>query len=221
MTRGVAEVRSFSKTESEKLLEPWLGTGLELGELPVPRMMVLRLSSDAPLDAGKLRADLAGLVPGAILDDHKLWIGRLATMSQTMVLVAAVIFCLVLIAMALAVAFATRGAMAGSREVIIVLHFVGARDSYIARQFQRHFLLLGLRGGVIGGTVAIAAFAIAGILSSQWMGESGGDQLEAMFGTFSLGATGYAATVLIAGSVAILTGLTSRSVVFRQLQGLE
>ncbi len=221
VTRGVAEVRSFSKTESEKLLEPWLGTGLELGELPVPRMMVLRLSSDAPLDAGKLRADLAGLVPGAILDDHKLWIGRLATMSQTMVLVAAVIFCLVLIAMALAVAFATRGAMAGSREVIIVLHFVGARDSYIARQFQRHFLLLGLRGGVIGGIVAIAAFAIAGILSSQWMGESGGDQLEAMFGTFSLGATGYAATVLIAGSVAILTGLTSRSVVFRQLQGLE
>ena len=183
--------------------------------------MVLRLSSDAPLDAGKLRADLAGLVPGAILDDHKLWIGRLATMSQTMVLVAAVIFCLVLIAMALAVAFATRGAMAGRREVIIVLHFVGARDSYIARQFQRHFLLLGLRGGVIGGIVAIAAFAIAGILSSQWMGESGGDQLEAMFGTFSLGATGYAATVLIAGSVAILTGLTSRSVVFRQLQGLE
>lgn len=221
VTRGVAEVRSFSKAESEKLLEPWLGTGLELGELPVPRMMVLRLSSDAPLDAGKLRADLAGLVPGAILDDHKLWIGRLATMSQTMVLVAAVIFCLVLIAMALAVAFATRGAMAGSREVIIVLHFVGARDSYIARQFQRHFLLLGLRGGVIGGTVAIAAFAIAGILSSQWMGESGGDQLEAMFGTFSLGVTGYAATVLIAGAVAILTGLTSRSVVFRQLQGLE
>ena len=221
VTRGVAEVRSFSKTESEKLLEPWLGTGLELGELPVPRMMVLRLSSDAPLDAGKLRADLAGLVPGAILDDHKLWIGRLATMSQTMVLVAAVIFCLVLIAMALAVAFATRGAMAGSREVIIVLHFVGARDSYIARQFQRHFLLLGLRGGVIGGIVAIAAFAIAGILSSQWMGESGGDQLEAMFGTFSLGVTGYAATVLIAGAVAILTGLTSRSVVFRQLQGLE
>ena len=221
VTRGVAEVRSFSKAESEKLLEPWLGTGLELGELPVPRMMVLRLSSDAPLDAGKLRADLAGLVPGAILDDHKLWIGRLATMSQTMVLVAAVIFCLVLIAMALAVAFATRGAMAGSREVIIVLHFVGARDSYIARQFQRHFLLLGLRGGVIGGTVAIAAFAIAGILSSQWMGKSGGDQLEAMFGTFSLGVTGYAATVLIAGAVAILTGLTSRSVVFRQLQGLE
>ncbi len=221
VTRGVAEVRSFSKTESEKLLEPWLGTGLELGELPVPRMMVLRLSSDAPLDAGKLRADLAGLVPGAILDDHKLWIGRLATMSQTMVLVAAVIFCLVLIAMALAVAFATRGAMAGSREVIIVLHFVGARDSYIARQFQRHFLLLGLRGGVIGGIVAIAAFAIAGILSSQWMGKSGGDQLEAMFGTFSLGVTGYAATVLIAGAVAILTGLTSRSVVFRQLQGLE
>ncbi|MDB5644017.1 MAG: hypothetical protein JWN07_3334 [Hyphomicrobiales bacterium] len=220
-TTGVAEVRSFSKAESEKLLEPWLGAGLELGELPVPRMIVLRLSVDTPLDAAQLRASLARLAPGAILDDHKLWIERLGTMSQTMVLVAVVIFFLVLIAMALAVAFATRGAMAGSREVINVLHFVGARDSYIARQFQRHFLLLGLRGGVIGALAAVGAFILASLLSTRWMANFGGDQLEALFGTFSLGAAGYVSTAVIAVAVAVLTGLTSRSVVFRHLQGLE
>lgn len=220
-TPGIAEVRSFSKSESEKLLEPWLGVGLELGELPVPRLIVFRLADDAAVDLAPLRTSLAQATPGAILDDHKLWIARLATMSQTMVVVAAVIFLLVLIAMALAVAFATRGAMAGSREVINVLHFVGARDSYIARQFQRHFLLLGLRGGVIGGCAAIGAFFLAGILSSRWVADAGGEQIDALFGTFSLGVGGYFATVLIAGSVAVLTGLTSRSVVFRHLQGLE
>jgi len=168
-----------------------------------------------------LRANLAQSTPSAILDDHKLWIERLGAMSQTMVLVAIVIFVLVLVAMALAVAFATRGAMAGSREVINVLHFVGARDSYIARQFQRHFLLLGLRGGVIGGCAAIGAFFLAGLLSMRWVSDVGGDQIEALFGSYSIGLTGYAATILIAGSVAVLTGLTSRSVVFRHLQGLE
>jgi cell division transport system permease protein len=218
---GVAQVRSFSKSESEQLLEPWLGAGLELGELPVPRLIVLRLASDKPLDVAQLRANLAQSTPSAILDDHKLWIERLGAMSQTMVLVAIVIFVLVLVAMALAVAFATRGAMAGSREVINVLHFVGARDSYIARQFQRHFLLLGLRGGVIGGCAAIGAFFLAGVLSMRWVSDVGGDQIEALFGSYSIGLTGYAATILIAGSVAVLTGLTSRSVVFRHLQGLE
>jgi cell division transport system permease protein len=141
-------------------------------------------------------------------------------MSRTTVLVAIVIFGLVLSAMALAVAFATRGAMAGSREVINVLHFVGAEDAYIASQFQRHFLWLGFRGGLIGGGLAITAFLIGGILSHRWISGMGGDQLEAMFGTFSLGFFGYTVIVLIGASVSILTGLTSRSVVFRHLQGL-
>ncbi len=218
---GISEVRAFTKAESERLLEPWLGVGLDLGELPVPRMIVLRLSPDRALDTARLRTNLSQAIPGAILDDHKLWVDRLATMSKTMVMVAVIIFCLVLIAMALAVAFATRGAMAGSREVINVLHFVGAADSYIARQFQRHFLLLGLRGGIIGGACAVAAFLTAGLLSSRWIASAGGDQIEALFGAFALGFLGYAAIVVIAGGVGVLTGMMSRSVVFRHLRGLE
>jgi cell division transport system permease protein len=197
-----------------------LGTGLDLKELPVPRMIVLKLAPEAQLDLGKLRAALSQSVPSANLDDHRQWIDRLTVMSRTTVLVAIVIFGLVLVAMALAVAFATRGAMAGSREVINVLHFVGAEDSYIARQFQRHFLWLGLRGGLIGGGLAIATFLIGGLLSHRWISGIGGDQLEAMFGTFSLGFFGYAVITVIGASVSVLTGITSRSVVFRHLRRL-
>ena len=219
-TPGVKDVTSLSSSESERLLEPWLGTGLDLKELPVPRMIVLKLAPEAQLDLTKLRATLSQSVPGVNLDDHRQWIDRLTVMSRTTVLVAIIIFGLVLVAMALAVAFATRGAMAGSREVINVLHFVGAEDSYIARQFQRHFLWLGLRGGLIGGGLAIVTFLIGGLLSHRWISGMGGDQLEAMFGTFSLGFFGYAVIAVIGASVSVLTGVTSRSVVFRHLRGL-
>jgi cell division transport system permease protein len=219
-TPGVKDVTALSPSESERLLEPWLGTGLDLKELPVPRMIVLKLASDTQIDLAKLRAALSQNVPGSNLDDHRQWIDRLTVMSRTTVLVAIVIFGLVLVAMALAVAFATRGAMAGSREVINVLHFVGAEDAYIARQFQRHFLWLGLRGGLIGGGLAIATFLTGSLLSHRWISGMGGDQLEAMFGTFSLGFFGYAVIAVIGASVSVLTGITSRSVVFRHLRGL-
>ena len=182
-TPGIDDVKTLTRAESDKLLEPWLGAGLNLKELPVPRMIVLRLSDQKKLEHEKLRAALLQNVPGANLDDHRLWVDRLAAMSRTTVILAGVIFCLVLLAMALAVAFATRGAMAGSREVVNVLHFVGAKDSYIAREFQRHFLWLGLRGGIIGGGVAIAAFLIGGLVSGRAISGTGGDQLEALFGT--------------------------------------
>ena len=130
-TEGVKDVLTLSASDSERLLEPWLGTGLDLKELPVPRMVIMKLSSERYPDLAKLRATLTQNVPGANLDDHRQWVERLTIMSRTTVLVAIVIFGLVLIAMALAVAFATRGAMAGSREVINVLHFVGAEDAYM------------------------------------------------------------------------------------------
>ena len=108
--------------------------------------------------------------------------------------------------MLLAVAFATRGAMAGNHEIIGVLHFVGAEDRFIAREFQRHFLRLGLRGGAIGGGCAILLFLAAGAVRLYLRSTPGGDQLEALFGSFSLGLRGYAAIVAITLSIAIATG---------------
>ncbi|WOJ90976.1 ABC transporter permease [Methylocapsa polymorpha] len=219
--RGVAAVRPYTKDQSEALLQPWLGTSLDLSELPVPRLIVIALDPEVRLDAAILQRRLAETIPGASVDDHRLWLERLAIMAKTVVLVAAVIFALVLIAMILAVAFATRGAMAGNREIIEILHFVGAADDYISRQFQRHFFRLGLRGGAIGGGSAILAFFTASTLSAWWRATPSGDQVDVMFGDFALGPNVYGAIVLIAAGIAIVTGFVSRVIVFRHLRDLS
>ncbi len=218
--RGVAAVRPYTKDQSEALLQPWLGANLDLSELPVPRLIVVALDPEARLDTAALQRRLVEAVPGASVDDHRLWIERLAIMAKTVVLAAAVIFALVLTAMFLAVAFATRGAMAGNREIIEILHFVGAADDYISRQFQRHFFRLGLRGGALGGGAAILAFFAASTLSGWWRATPSGDQVDVMFGDFTLGPNVYGAIVLIAACIALVTGFVSRVIVFRHLRDL-
>jgi cell division transport system permease protein len=220
-TAGIANVRIFSKRDSERLLEPWLGTGLDLVELPIPRLIVFERDPSRSVDVEKFKFDLVGKAPSASLDDHGLWMERLAAMARSLVIMVGVIFLLVLVAMGLAVAFATRGAMAGNSEIVNVLHFVGARDAYIANEFQRHFLRLGLRGGAIGGGAAIVMFAGSAFLSSWRPRTPSGDQVEALFGTFAMGAIGYVLIALIALGIAGLTGWVSRSIVFRHLQGLN
>jgi cell division transport system permease protein len=138
-----------------------------------------------------------------------------------MVIVGVLIMILVLIATALAIAFATRGAMAGNRDIIEVLNLVGASDDFIAREFQKHFLRLGLRGGAIGGMAAMLTFWFAGFTAARWNATPGGDQLEALFGTFALGLRGYLAVVVIAFIVAITTAIVSRMTVYRNLRGLD
>ncbi|GJE60221.1 cell division protein FtsX [Methylobacterium trifolii] len=215
---GIGDARVFSKAEAERLLEPWLGSGLDLSDLPVPRLIALRLAAEPAADLKHLRARLTEALPGvASLDDHALWLQRLSTMANTFVGVGIGIVVLVLVATGLAVAFATRGAMAGNREVVEVLHFVGADDDFIARAFQRRFFGLGLRGGAIGALLAIAAFALAGLLARAARSGPAGDEIEALFGAFHVGWRGYASVILIGVIASLVTGVVSRLTVRRFL----
>jgi cell division transport system permease protein len=214
---GVAAVEPFSKEESERLLEPWLGTGLDFSDLPVPRLIVLKLDADAKPDFGPLRQALSEHVPGATVDDHAMWVSRLSTMANTIIAVGSVLVCLVLVAAGLAVTFATRGAMAGNREVVDVLHFVGANDAYIAAEFQRRFFRLGLRGSAVGAGAALLLTVLLGWLTSSWRASPAGDQLEALFGSFSIGWRGYGVAVGIALVVSMITGVVSGITVRRFL----
>ena len=214
---GVEQAQAFSKEESERLLEPWLGTGLDFNDLPVPRLIVIKIREGAKPDFAPLRQSLQREVPGATLDDHALWVSRLSTMANTIIGIGVVLVVLVLVAAGLAVIFATRGAMAGNREVVEVLHFVGANDDFIAKEFQRRFFRLGLRGSVIGAGAALLLTLILGLVARSWRASPTGDQIEALFGAFSISWSGYAVVVLIALLVALITGIVSRLTVRRFL----
>ncbi|SKB77829.1 cell division transport system permease protein [Bosea thiooxidans] len=217
---GIESARAVPKAESDKLLEPWLGTGLDLVELPIPRLIVLRIASGANPDIASFGPALRREVPTAILDDHRLWVRRLSAMAGTIVASGFAIVLLVLTAAALAVAFATRGAMAGSRDSVEVLHFVGADDDFIAREFQSRFIRLGLKGGAFGGLAAIVAIVLLGFVASRWSATPEAEQLQALFGAFEIGWSGYAAVALVAVVVAAIAGLVSRFTVRHYLRML-
>jgi cell division transport system permease protein len=148
-------------------------------------------------------------IVGASVDDHSVWTSRLAAMAGAVVVGGFAIMVLVLSSMVLSVVFATQSAMAGNKDVVSVLHLVGAEDSFIAREFQRHFLVLGLKGGVSGGVAAILCFILLDMLTRQGSGQAGSDQLSALFGTVSVSLPGYFGVFGVIFLVAILTAITS------------
>jgi cell division transport system permease protein len=220
-TPGIADVRPYTKDESERLVEPWLGSGLNLDDLPIPRLIVVKLWTGPPPDFAALRETLAAEVPSASLDDHRRWIDRMRTMAGTAVAGGVAILLLVLAVTMLSVSFATRGAMATNRPIIEVLHYVGATDSFIGTQFRRHFLLLGFKGGAIGGGAAMLLFGLASALSNWLAGTPSGEEAAALFGSFAMSAGGY---VTILGQIAVMalvTAFASHRTVKRTLESLE
>jgi cell division transport system permease protein len=150
----VAEARPVSRADAEKLLEPWLGAG-NLEGLNIPALIDLKLREGGRARIDELRALLASAAPGLSLDDHGDWNRRLATAARSGQALAFSVFVLIMAAACAISMFAARAGLAANHEVVSLLHLVGATDDFIARQVQRRFTLIGLRGALIGLGVAL------------------------------------------------------------------
>ena len=218
---GIVEVRPFTKDESAKLLEPWLGSGLvarrSAGAAGHRRAGAARHDARSGGAAGRVTQ----VAPTASVDDHRAWIERMRSMTGATVFAGIGILALVIIATIISVSFATRGAMAANRPIVEVLHFVGAGDRYIANRFLRHFLRLGLEGGVIGGGVAMLIFGFSESIAGWFSGTPVGDQFAALLGTFSLRPSGYLALAVQAVLIAAITAWASRRTLFATLDDID
>ncbi len=224
VARGFAGVRAATivdRAATARLLEPWLGSGLDFDELPVPRLVTVTIDPAAAPDFPAMRAAVAEAVPGATLDDHRTWVDRLVAMARTTVFLGVSVLVLMLSATVLTVVFATRGAMAGNGHIIEVLHFVGAEARFIASQFRSHFLLTGFKGAAAGGVLAALIFAGFSLWSSRNLATPEADQTAALFGTFAIGYSGYAGVILVVLAVALLTAVTTHLTVVSYLREID
>ena len=171
-TPGILRARALSDDQIGDLLEPWLGPGAMAAGLPLPRLIDVTLGPDAGLDTRALAHRLAAAVPGASLDDHAVWLDRLLSLIGAIEVVSIVALGLIGFAGVTIVVFTTRSGLAIHEDVISVLHMIGARESYIARQFQAHVLGLALKGGVCGFAVAAASFAALGAMTAGAAGSA-------------------------------------------------
>jgi cell division transport system permease protein len=217
---GIANVRAMSVEESAALLEPWLGQVDALKALPVPRLIALELDRGSPPNLDSIKSELERQFPGASLDDHRRWQQQIRTITRSFALGGLAILLLVAAATTAIIISATKSSMASNREIVEVLHFVGATDRFIAREFEKHFLRLGIRAGLVGAGFAMAVFiTMPTVMELLGGGTVTITELQRFIGSGALDVAGYVLLGIVVVVVAALCMLTSRFGVFRILKG--
>jgi cell division transport system permease protein len=177
-TPGVLHAEPLPRDRIVALLEPWLGSGDLIGELPLPRLIDVTTDPLVNIDVKALATRIATVQPGSTVEDHRVWLGRLLRLSRSVEALAVLVLAMVGLVTSATVVFATRTGLAIHHQVIEVLHLIGAQDDYIARQFAHRTFLLGLKGGVIGlvlgllslfGLAFMARSLEGGILPEFWL----------------------------------------------------
>lgn len=207
--KDVAAAHALDEAASRALVKPWLGSAASAPGLPVPRLIDVKLREGATPDLEALAARLRKAVPGAELDDHRGWLGRLLAFAGSLELIALLVLLLAAAAAALAVIFAARAGLAVHRRAIEILHLIGAQDTYIAEQFQRRAFMQALMGGVIG-----LGAAIASLFAMGWL--FGGVELFGL-ARVHFGALNWLALALLAPGAGLLALVTARLTVLHAL----
>ncbi len=215
---GVVAAKPLSLEASAGLLEPWLGSTDGLKSLPVPRMIAVEVDRNNPPDFNAMRKGLSAQFKGTALDDHRHWQQQIRTVTRSFALGGFAILALVGIATMAIIVSATRSALASNREIVEVLHFVGATDRFIGRQFQKHFLWLGIRAGFFGaGLAALSFFGLPFAMELIGGGSASLAELQHLVGSGALDLAGYGWLASVVVVIAALCMITSRLGVYRIL----
>ena len=165
-TPGIAKAETLSADATRALVEPWLGKVDADLELPLPAVIDVETTEGAEFDVNLLAGRLAKIAPGIIVDDHRVWLSQLIRMARTIEWIAFSIVALIGLTAIAAIIFATRSGLAVHGAIINLLHVMGARDSYIACQFQMQAMMLGIRGGLIGSIAAVVVLVALTTMSA-------------------------------------------------------
>jgi cell division transport system permease protein len=210
---GINSVEVLDRDAGIKLLEPWLGQS-DLADLPVPRLIRVRIDPQAGTDFGALSASLSQAVPGATVDTHERWVDQLTDMARSLSRLSMLVLSLIILSAIAMVIFATRAALSANRQIVDVLRLVGASNGFIARQIDRRFIGSGLFAGLIGTALGLVTFLVLGLSRTSAVADAALDIVNLPSSTnWQL----YASLVLLPVVATLIALVTSRLTLIRML----
>jgi cell division transport system permease protein len=160
----VASVNIIPDQDIARLLEPWLGADIVGNTIDLPALIDIKLKPNTEVDIIAITKFLQQIRPGIQVEKHGQWRQVSSSLVEIIKSLAIGIMLIVGFAVLLTVGMMTRSGLIVNREYIDTLRLIGAKSSYIAKQFQNQAFWVSLRGGLIGMILAFPA-----IYSAQWL----------------------------------------------------
>lgn len=163
----IEKVTALQDTQLEKLIQPWLGDGVNIKDLPMPRIIDVKIKKNVEIDFIDMATKLAQATPMASIDNHKLWLNKLIKFADGLKMLALSVLALVIMITSGAIFYTTQTSLGLHKYTIEILHLMGAKDTYVAQQYAKRTAILGLEGALIGLAIAIPTIFGIGSLAQQ------------------------------------------------------
>lgn len=206
---NVVEATVMDEKDIRKLLSPWLGDDMVMDSIPIPGLISVTFKKDSNPDLKDLELQLKDVAPRARIDTHESWLSDVVRFTGALQFAAILLGLIIGLTTLVAVAGGVRSKLSENKEELELLHLMGASDSYIAKQLQRHTLILSLQGGAAGVVAGCVLLFIISLIAGQ-MGVN-------LVPDFRLSEAQKAILLLSPVPIALLAMITARFTVLRVL----
>ncbi|GGD72098.1 cell division protein FtsX [Croceicoccus mobilis] len=212
----IRALRRLDRDERAALIAPWLGDAGFDGEdaddnlLVLPELVEVQLTGEAGEDVlADLRSRVEAVAPDALVSADTSWLAPVGRAIEALQWLALSLVGLLALATLAAVLLASRSALNANRQVIELMHLLGAQDRQVAELFQRAAAVGAGVGGAAGFAVALAVVSgLAGRFEALGPGQSAA----------GLNPLHWAVLALIPIMVTLLAAVTARLTVLATLR---
>ncbi len=207
--KSVRSVEILGSEEIQELISPWIGNDLDLANIPLPGLIAVEIKNLDDDDFHILKKDIQKTSKHANIETHEQWLADLINFTKTLKTLSLLIALLIGSITTIAIASAVRTRLAIHHDEVELLHYMGATDDYIIHQFQRHTIMLALKGAIIGTVLGISVVSSLTFFSRG----SGSELMPVIY----IGISGVFILLFIPVIAAIITAITSHITVLRSL----
>jgi cell division transport system permease protein len=161
---SVAKAAPLPVEQVNKLLSPWFEDARLIAELPLPVIIDVKLNPDAELDAARLQQSLSRISPLIKVTSHSEQLQHFVAIARLMKGVALAVALLLIFTLVAAIGVICRAALTAHRELLELLHIMGATDGFIARQFQGFAARLSVPAALVSLGAAVLTTGIVVML---------------------------------------------------------
>jgi cell division transport system permease protein len=151
--RNIPGVLRAEVVEAEhllSLLQPWIGQTDLLKDLQMPILIDLDIDPNVVIDYENIKQYLKSISGGIRFEAHTRWQHMLTVLGQAIKTLSYVIVGFILGTIFIVISLITKSSLAAHKENIDVLRLMGAKNSYVASQFQAQAFKACFQGGLIG-----------------------------------------------------------------------
>ena len=164
----VVSFHVLTNEEMDKLMSPWLGELSQVNELPIPKLVDVKLDKSIPFSLEMFKTELNTIAPYAQVDSHRIWLSNLIDIAGGIQKTIFIILALLILTTAFTVIYTTRSGLLVQSGTLNLLQMMGAKDFTIAFSVAFHAFWKSFLGGIIGFVLSLpVVFIVITLVESQ------------------------------------------------------